>query len=159
MTSLANIDTVAAVAQLQASFAAQQAGIAQAAAASILTAPASWTPTDASGASITFVSATGQWYTVGHLVVAQLAITYPGAVVSTAAAIIGGLPVPVPNNTFATSVAICAVTNMGSPTGVALVAVQNSSYASCYNPVAQANIENVSLSGATIKCTLIYSAL
>lgn len=159
MTNYAQISTVAAVAQLQASFAAQQAGIAQAAAQSILTTPVAWTPTDASGASITFTSASGQWYIVGNLVVVEFSITYPGVTGATIPAILGNLPISVPNNSFAINSALCVVSNMSSATAVLLVTVPNSTTASLYNPVTQANITNNLLVGATLKCVLTYSAV
>ncbi len=159
MTSLANIETVAAVAQLQASFAAQQAAIAQAAAASILTSPASWTPTDASLANLTFTSASGQWYIVGNLVVVEFSITYPGIIGTTYPAILGNLPISVPNKSFAINSALCVVSNMSSATAVLLITVPNSTTASLYNPVTQANITNNLLAGATLKCVLTYSAV
>jgi hypothetical protein len=50
-----------------------------------------WTPTDVSGAGLTFSTATGKYTKIGRYVVAQFLIIYP-ATSSTAVAAIGGLP-------------------------------------------------------------------
>jgi hypothetical protein len=51
-----------------------------------------WTPTDASGASLTFSTATGEYTQIGNVVFANCIIVYP-ATASGATAVIGGLPV------------------------------------------------------------------
>jgi hypothetical protein len=51
----------------------------------------SWTPNDASGASLTFAFAAGSYLKIGKLVFITFQVVYP-ATVSAAAALIGGLP-------------------------------------------------------------------
>lgn len=50
-----------------------------------------WTPTDASGASLTFTSVSGNYVSMGGVVIATCTLTYP-VTVSGSAAVIGGLP-------------------------------------------------------------------
>lgn len=50
-----------------------------------------WTPTDASGAGLTFTSVSGRYTKVGRMVVAQCNFTFP-ATASASAIAIGGLP-------------------------------------------------------------------
>lgn len=50
-----------------------------------------WTPTDASGASLSFTGVAGHYTAIGNLVYASANVTYP-ATASGAAASIGGLP-------------------------------------------------------------------
>ncbi len=159
MSNLAQVNTVAAVAVIQASIAAQQAGIATAAAASILSTPSAWTPTDASGGANAFINVIGQSCLIGNMVVAEFVLTYPGSVSSGSSTAKITLPTPVPNQTFAKAAAPCIVSGMGTATGVLLVAVPNSSTALFYNPVTQANITNTLLAGATVTCTIMYMAL
>ncbi len=157
---LAQVNTVAAVATLQASFAAVQAGIAQAAAQSILTAATSWTPIDGSGGTNSLVNVSAQYLQVGNIVIAQFRLTYPGTVSGGSDnATIGALPVAVPNNVFANSVSGCLVSGMGTPSAVSLVTVPNTSTAQFFNPVTQANITNTQLAGATVWCSLQYTAV
>jgi hypothetical protein len=51
----------------------------------------SWTPTDGSGAGLTFSSASGHWFRIGEMVVATGIVTYPTTANATAAKI-GGFP-------------------------------------------------------------------
>lgn len=50
-----------------------------------------WTPTDGSGAGLTFSAASGHWFRIGEMVVATGTVTYPVTVDATAAKI-GGFP-------------------------------------------------------------------
>lgn len=61
---------------------------------------AAWTPTDASGASLTFTSKEGSYVRLGSLVVAWAAVSYP-VTASGAACSIGGLPFTVRNSASA----------------------------------------------------------
>jgi len=61
---------------------------------------AAWTPTDASGAGLTFSTATGSYIRIGTLVIATCIVIYP-ATADASAAIIGGLPfTPVTGNQY-----------------------------------------------------------
>lgn len=57
-----------------------------------LTSTGTWTPIDASGAALTFSTATGTYIQIGNVVIATAYVVYPSTV-SGAAAIIGGLPI------------------------------------------------------------------
>lgn len=73
-------------------------GVSQAAAADLsdTVAPTSWTPTDQSGAALTFTSASGIYYKIGKIVVATVDVTYPASPSSAAQAVIS-LPATVSN--------------------------------------------------------------
>jgi hypothetical protein len=62
------------------------------------TSPVSWTPTDQSGASLTFTAVSAQWMRVGNMVFAYGTLTYPSTADGTNAKI--SLPVPVPNQSY-----------------------------------------------------------
>jgi hypothetical protein len=57
-----------------------------------------WTPTDASGAGLSFTSASGEYIKIGKYVFALGKVTYP-ATASALGCSVGGLPFSVPNNT------------------------------------------------------------
>ena len=56
-----------------------------------------WTPVDASGAGITFTTATGYYTRIGQVVTGSFRVTYASGSVSAAQAAIGGLPFTVKN--------------------------------------------------------------
>lgn len=60
----------------------------------------SWTPVDASGASLTFSSVSANYTQIGNIVFAYGELTYP-ATANGSVAIIGGLPVSIPNQPYA----------------------------------------------------------
>ena len=62
--------------------------------------PATWTVTDASGASLTFTVTSPSWLSYGSIAFASLSVTYP-TTANTSNAIIGGLPQSVPNKAYA----------------------------------------------------------
>jgi hypothetical protein len=57
-----------------------------------ITSTGTWTPIDASGASLSFSTATGTYIQIGNIVIATAQVVYPSTV-NGSAAIIGGLPV------------------------------------------------------------------
>lgn len=60
----------------------------------------SWTPSDASGASLTFSAVSGAYTKIGNMIFAYGHVTYPSTA-SSAAATIGGLPFAVPAANYA----------------------------------------------------------
>ena len=114
--------------------------------------PLSWTPTDGSGASLTFTNVLATYQQVGETIEGYATLTYP-TTASGANAVISGLPVPVPNadygrqQSFVTSVAnTCFLTQ------------PNTSTASLVNCQTSAAILNSSLSTAKINFQFRYPA-
>ena len=108
-----------------------------------------WTPTDASGASLTFASASGKYTRIGRMVFAEFYIVYP-TTANTNHAIIGGLPFTVGSG-------------VGGGFAPAYFSIQNSwqcnagaTTASAYN-VTGGGITNVNLTGATLSGVLSYN--
>lgn len=66
----------------------------------IAAAGTSWTPVDSSGAGLTFTAVNAKYQQLGNIMHAYFSLTFPSTV-NASAAIIGGLPVPVPNQTYA----------------------------------------------------------
>jgi hypothetical protein len=57
-----------------------------------ITSTGTWTPIDASGASLTFTAVSGRYIQIGNVVIATAQLTYPSTS-NASAAVIGGLPV------------------------------------------------------------------
>jgi hypothetical protein len=101
----------------------------------------SWTPTDASGASLVFTAVSASYTQIGNMVFAYASFQYPSTA-SGANALIGGLPVTVANQNYARQ---CAMTNAGIASAVNLLPGKNPPQ---IPPVTQAsaNITNATLS-------------
>jgi hypothetical protein len=115
-------------------------------------APAAWTPTDASGATLTFSTISAEYTVVGNLVIASARLTYPSTA-NTDAAIIGGLPYPIVNEGYAQAPEIAYVAGAAA---VLLVPVIGSSTAAIYAIASGSAVENVTLSGKTISFQVAY---
>lgn len=115
-------------------------------------APTVWTPTDGSGASLVFTGVSAEYAIVGNIVLASAKLTYPSTA-STNAAVIAGLPYPVPDAGYATAPDLLYVVGAAAAT---IVSVINSSTAAIYSLTTGAAVENVTLSGATIAFQLAY---
>lgn len=113
----------------------------------------SWTPTDASGASLTFTSVSASYQQIGNLVFAFARLTYPSTV-NASAAKIGGLPVGVPNQTYANGGQATFYAN-GATGGGMIVPIINSS-TSALVTANGAPIANSSFSTFTLSFLLIY---
>lgn len=116
-------------------------------------APAAWTPTDASGGTLTLGSISAEYAVVGNIVLASCQLTYPSNS-DTHAAAIGGLPIPVPAEGYAQAPDIMFV-NSGSV--LCVMTIQNSSSANIYN-LAGTQIANSVLSNKTVNFSLAYPA-
>lgn len=118
----------------------------------IVTACTSWTPTDQSGAALTFTAVNAQYCQYGNIVFAYGTLTYP----STADGSVGkiSLPVAVPNQSYA--VVTGTVTNSGGNN--VLKTIQNTSTATFSTLTAGASTLNSSLSTKTINFFIAYPA-
>ena len=114
--------------------------------------PTAWTPTDASGAALVFTSISAQYVVVGNLVLASAQLTYPSNS-NAIAAVIGGLPYPIPNKGYALAPELVLVTGAAA---VMLAPVINSSTAAFYALATGAAVPNSGLSLATIAFQLAY---
>ncbi len=115
-----------------------------------------WTPTDGSGAALSFTStATCTWVQVGKMTFASFRITYP-ATADVSAVVIASLPFASKNVGIATAPVIFSVENVGFPmTGVV---VNNGTTFSVSHADTGAAVTNVVLSTATIRGMAIYEA-
>ncbi len=115
------------------------------------TAPTTYSPTDLSGASLTFTGVSVRYSKIGNLVSVYGTLTYPATADATDAQI--SLPVAVPNQSYATVPGSLLLT--GVP-GSSIVAVANSSAAIFQG--AAARLKNVDLSGKVLAFFLTYPA-
>jgi hypothetical protein len=77
------------------------------------TSAGTWTPSDASGASLTFTGVSASYTQIGNMVFAYGTLTYPSTA-NTSAAAVSGLPVTVANASYAR---VCNLT-LSTSTGV-----------------------------------------
>jgi hypothetical protein len=122
---------------------------------STVVAPTSWTPTDNSGAVLSFTSVSANYSKIGNMVFAYFTLTYP-ATADTSNASIAGLPVAVPNHPYAAGPAACSVS--GGAIAVILSPTVSTSTAAFTNHATAAAVTNANLSGLTVKGMLIYPA-
>jgi hypothetical protein len=109
----------------------------------------SYTPTDQSGASLTFTAVSVQYCQYDNLVYVYGTLTYPSTASAANSTI--SLPVAVPNQSY-------AVIFGNDYANIALATIQNSSTAGFYNAQTGARYTNVSLSTVAVKFMLIYPA-
>ena len=113
-----------------------------------------FTPTDGSGAGLTFTTPVGQYVKVGKLVMAWLALTYP-ATVDGSAAIIASLPFT--SDTFTNGTYAAAVGNTNDSTDIrAYVASAQTSVTLIAN--SGAAVTNADLTGRSLSITVMYRA-
>lgn len=112
-----------------------------------------WTPTDASGAGLTFAAAAGYFVRTGGLVVATAHVVYP-ATANTSGILIGGLPFPCmatpPASMFSAAVSL---TTYGTP--IAGVVVSSSSNVG-FNTFGAGSVTNANMSGQILRFTAMY---
>lgn len=118
-------------------------------------APASWTPTDASGAGLSFTSVSANYQRHGNLVFAYFSLVYPSTV-NASAAQIGGLPVSIANAGYSGGPAACYVS--GGSIAVIAKPVQNGTSVTLLNQAGGAAVTNMNMSGLTISGLIIYPA-
>ena len=110
-----------------------------------------WVPVDSSGASLVFTGVSAQWTQLGKLVFAYAQLTYP-ATGNGAAAVIGGLPVLVPNANYAKQGFITYTT---STTAKLILPIVSTITASLLG-AAGVGCTNANMSGTTLNFMLIY---
>lgn len=115
-----------------------------------------WTPTDQSGAGLTFTSVSGSYIQIGNIVCVQATLTFPNTANGSAIAI--SAPVAVPNQTYAHS-AILPMTSFGNA-GIATFGapIANTSTIGVYSSSANAPLSNSSLSLKPMSINGCYSA-
>jgi hypothetical protein len=114
----------------------------------------SWTPTDASGAGLSFANVEASYVRLGPLVVAVGTVTYPSTV-DGSAAVLGGLPVTSQNTTRRLATGLVA-TDAGA--SVAYQVNVNATTARLVSPTALSTIANSTLSTRVLSFSLIYRA-
>lgn len=113
-------------------------------------APAAWTPTDASGGSLTFTSVSAEYAVVGNILLLSAQLTYPSTA-DTHAAAIGGIPYTLPNKGYANAPDLLFV-NGGA--ACSIVGIQNTSSADVYSITTGGTVTNATLSGKTVSFQL-----
>lgn len=111
----------------------------------------SWSPSDASGASLTFTGVSANYTRIGNIVFAYAQLTYPSTA-SSASALIGSLPFACANANYATQGSLTSSTT-STLTSVAM-RVNNNAMDLLTN--ADIAVTNVQLTGATIRFMMIY---
>lgn len=118
-------------------------------------APTSWTPADGSGAGLAFSSVSANYTRIGNMIFAYFTLTYP-VTADGSNAVLQGLPIAVPNQTYAQGPAACWVS--GGAIAAVLAPVPNTSTAALINHATGAAITNANLSTLSVRCLLIYVA-
>ena len=114
-----------------------------------------WTPTDASGAALSFTGVNATYTKIGNLTVARFTVTYPATADGTAASI-GGLPFTAKTVTNAAGACTLAYNNNG--TAVMLYVLPTSKAINVYNAASGATVSNATLSTREIDATCTYQA-
>lgn len=117
-----------------------------------VTTPTTWSPSDQSGAGLTFTSVTAIYTRIGKHVVAQFILTFPSTA-SGATIAIGGLPVAASSSGANFAAGICK-TNITSFFIVAASMAANSTQINIYSTNAVAI--NSTFTTATLSCTVSY---
>lgn len=121
------------------------------------TAPAAWTPTDNSGAGLTFTSVSANYTVVGNMVYAYAILTYPSTG-SGAGAVIGGLPVTVANTEYARQCTI-TITTVSASNLSFLAPAKNTTTMALIGPAPSLTATtNAQMSGQLLRFMCIYPA-
>jgi hypothetical protein len=118
-------------------------------------APSAWTPADNSGAALSFSGVSATYTQMGNIVFADFSVTYP-ATADGSNASFSGLPVAVPNQTYAQGP--CSVWASGGSIPVILHPTASTSTAAFLHHDTGAAVINSALSGLTVRGMLIYPA-
>ena len=114
----------------------------------------SWTPTDASGAGLTFTGLDAEYNVVGNLVFAFGRLTYPGTADGSAATV-EGLPFTIANRRAAQSPSVIGVAGLSQL--IILDGNRGTTSFGIYKPSGFSTISNETLSVANIVFTYIYT--
>jgi hypothetical protein len=112
-----------------------------------------WTPTDQSGASLSFAAVNCRYVKIGNMVHAYGTLTYP-ATANGSAALIGGLPFTVPNASYASVPS--PVKNSVGIAGTVAVPVVNTGTFNIWNNTTATNQTNANLTGAVLSFNISY---
>ncbi len=118
-----------------------------------IVAPTAWTPTDNSGAALSFSGVSASYSRLANMVFAGFSVTYP-ATADGSNASFAGLPIAVPNQTYATGP--CAVWCSGGTIPIILHPTANGSTAAFLHHDTGAAVLNSDLTGLTVRGMLIY---
>lgn len=118
--------------------------------------PATWTPSDQSGGALAFTGVSTKWEQIGNSVFCYFSITFP-TTASSAATLIGGLPVPVPNQSYATT-GLSSVNNGGLGHQIVLKPVKGSSNFTIFDDTSNVSLTNSQCTGATFSGCIVYPA-
>lgn len=115
-----------------------------------------WTPTDASGATLVFTNTTGNcvYFKLGSVVQASFRVTYP-ATADGSNALIGGLPFAAQNTTASIYGGVISLTN--EATLASLLVTTNAQTFSLWT-TGGAQLTNATMSGNDLRGTLTYRA-
>lgn len=117
-----------------------------------VTSTTTWTPTDASGASLSLTVTDARYTRMGKIVVVTFAITYP-TTGSGLTAVIGGLPVASFSGTAAVGGGALPFTSTSAATNVL---VQNNATQFNFFNTSGSAATNTQMSGATVRGTITY---
>jgi len=115
----------------------------------------SWTPADASGASLTFSAVSVAYSQVGNMVFVYGTLTFP-VTVSGAACAFSGLPVTIPNQNYAGTTSGNLSTSGAVPSAAAPVLFQNTKNFGIAYTVGSERLANFRLSGQTVTFSFSY---
>jgi hypothetical protein len=113
----------------------------------------SWTPSDQSGASLTFTSVSVSYTKIGNMVFVYGRFAFPSTA-SGASVSIGGLPLTVANQNYASSPGVC---NSNGTISVQAQPAKNTTTFFLLNAVTGAAVTNANMSTITLNCTFSYS--
>jgi hypothetical protein len=117
--------------------------------------PTTWTPSDQSGATLTFTSVTAIYTRIGKHVVAQFRLTYPSTANASAAAI-GGLPVASSSSGGLFAAGSC-VANLASNGLIGILMGANTTqFGIAGIGTSGAGLTNANLTTVTLTCTISY---
>jgi len=118
-----------------------------------IVAPTAWTPTDNSGAALSFSGVSASYSRLANMVFAGFSVTYP-ATADGSNASFAGLPIAVPNQTYAQGP--CSVWCSGGTLPIILHPTANTSTAAFLRHDTGAAIINSDLTGLTVRGMLVY---
>ncbi len=116
-----------------------------------------WTPTDESGATLTFSNVNAKYTRIGNLIFADFYLTFPSTA-NGAAITIGGLPVTVAHQTYAKAPTPIGMVGAGGSGALYAVPKVNTVHFEVRGAVGYAALVNSDLSTSTINGRLVYPA-
>ena len=114
-----------------------------------------WTPTDASGAALSFTGVNATYTKTGNLTVARFTVTYPSTADASAASI-GGLPFT--SKTVTNAAGACTLAYNNNGTAIMLYVLPTSKAINVYNAATGATVSNSTLSTKEIDAICTYQA-